>query len=223
MLDKIPFVTSERALVQMAYNDCVYAWLLLNSHYNEIESHNYIYKADFTQSMIADDVNLTRQTVSKRLKALINQSQEDGNVVLIKEYKDYYILPNFKPFQYLDGETTLNLLRLPFKKEIEEIIKVYAWLLEEKQVKEKEGKSLMISEREILRAFNHSEGNKQAYNRIKGILTVLQGAGIVKFRTLSPQKNDKGQFYGKSFQIYEVNKKADREWLDRNKKQEEIK
>ena len=42
----IPFRTEDIILKELAYNDCVYAWLLLHSHYNPEESHNYIYKEE---------------------------------------------------------------------------------------------------------------------------------------------------------------------------------
>lgn len=43
MLNKINFVVNENKLREMAYGDTIYAWLLLHSHYDETEDHNYIY------------------------------------------------------------------------------------------------------------------------------------------------------------------------------------
>jgi len=48
MVNHINFVVNENKLKEMAYGDTVYAWLLLHSHYNPDENHNYIYKKDFT-------------------------------------------------------------------------------------------------------------------------------------------------------------------------------
>jgi hypothetical protein len=48
---------------------------------------------------------------------------------------------------------------------------------------------------------------------MKFILTILQGAGIVKFRTLLPRQNENGQWVGKQMEVYEVNKRASDEWL----------
>ena len=48
MLRKINFVNNEQKLKEMAYGDTVYAWLLLHSHYDPDEEHNYIYKNEFT-------------------------------------------------------------------------------------------------------------------------------------------------------------------------------
>lgn len=48
----IPFRTESAFLKKLAYNDCVYAWLLLHSHFNKNERHNYIYKNEFTFKQI---------------------------------------------------------------------------------------------------------------------------------------------------------------------------
>ena len=44
MLKQIYFVSNEQKLREIAYGDAVYAWLLLHSHYDPDEEHNYIYK-----------------------------------------------------------------------------------------------------------------------------------------------------------------------------------
>ena len=64
MLRKINFVTNEQKLKEIAYGDTVYAWLLLHSHYDPDEEHNYIYKNEFTYEMIGKDIGRTRQTIS---------------------------------------------------------------------------------------------------------------------------------------------------------------
>lgn len=71
MLRKINFVTNEQKLKEIAYGDTVYAWLLLHSHYDPDEEHNYIYKNEFTYEMIGKDIGRTRQTISKRFKELL--------------------------------------------------------------------------------------------------------------------------------------------------------
>jgi hypothetical protein len=98
----------------------------------------------------------------------------------------YYILPCFRDFQKLDSETVLNLFRLCGKSRREELIKTYAWLLKKNSKKEKE-----ISFEDMINAFGHSKGNEQTYNRYKDILTTLQGAGLIKFRT-SLLRTEKG-------------------------------
>ena len=77
MLKQIYFVSNEQKLREMAYGDSVYAWLLLHSHYDPDENHNYIYKKDFTFVDIAADIGKTRQTVSKRFNALLELSKKE--------------------------------------------------------------------------------------------------------------------------------------------------
>jgi hypothetical protein len=48
VLTEIKFVTQSKKLIEMAYSDTIYAWLLLHSHYDPDEHHNYIYQKDFT-------------------------------------------------------------------------------------------------------------------------------------------------------------------------------
>jgi hypothetical protein len=48
MQNKIPFRTSTPILQKLAYNDCVYAWLLVHSYEDKNEFHSYIYKDSFT-------------------------------------------------------------------------------------------------------------------------------------------------------------------------------
>lgn len=216
MTRQINFVVSQQELEDMAYGDAIYAWLLLHSHYDVGEDHNYIYKKDFTYEMIGKDIGRSRQTVSKRFKellALCNKEERAGRKDLIVDMGKYYILPCFRDFQKLDSETVLNLFRLCGKSRREELIKTYAWLLKKNSKKEKE-----ISFEDMINAFGHSKGNEQTYNRYKDILTTLQGAGLIKFRT-SLLRTEKGQ-YGKTIYIYEVNKKANLEWLDKKGEQD---
>lgn len=48
MQNKIPFSVESDKLKRLAYNDCVYAWLLVHSFENKGEHHCYIYKNSFT-------------------------------------------------------------------------------------------------------------------------------------------------------------------------------
>lgn len=116
----------------MAYGDTIYAWLLLHSHYNEMEDHNYIYKKDFSYTEIGKDIHRTRQTVSTRFNALLGKRDDIGKPLIYYEEKSKaYILPSFREFEKLDAETILNLFWLCGEgdtKRKEELIKTYAWI-----------------------------------------------------------------------------------------------
>lgn len=102
MLSSIPFVVNEIKLREMAYSDSIYAWLLLHSHYDEVQKHNYIYERDFTFIEIANDIHKNRNTVSKRFKELLALSDNGKAIGKALIYYDKnnkcYILPNFKEF-----------------------------------------------------------------------------------------------------------------------------
>lgn len=212
MLAKINFVVNKTKLKELAYNDSIYAWLLLHSHYNPDEDHNYIYEKEFTFTQIGKDIHRTRQTVSTRFKDLLNSNSSNTKDFLVYDSSSkVYLLPCFKDFEKLDAETVLNLFWLygqgnPSHKE--ELIKTYAWL--KRQIKEKNKE---ISYNDMIKAFGHTKGNEQTYQRYKDIMTTLQGAGLIKFRT-DLNRNAKGQ-YDKTFYIYQVNEKASKEWLDK--------
>lgn len=187
MQNKIPFTTNTDDLKRLAYNDCIYAWLLVHSHENKDQYHSYIYKNDFTFQQIAKDTHRSRQTVSRRFKEML--ITEDNPLGFIKEVtycgQKAYKLPYTNPFQYLHGETVIKLLNLPLKDQKEELIKTLAYILEKKKQKSKENsKNFCVTAKEIIETFGHSVGHKQTYERIRLNLTVLQGAGIIKFKTI---------------------------------------
>jgi hypothetical protein len=216
-IKKIPFRTEGEILINLQYNDCVYAWLLLHSHYDPNEDHNYIYKDDFSFNDIAKDIGRSRQTVSRRFKELLQETEtKEGDIIppIVRERDKYYIIPCSKDFSSLHSDTVIKLLRLPIKEQKEELIKTYAFLLKKKREANKEGyDSFNISHKQIIEEFGHSTGHKQTYDRVRAILTILQGAGIIKFRTVEGIQNSKGDFTGTQMWIYEINDKASDEWL----------
>lgn len=216
MTQKINFVVNQSKLKEMAYGDSIYAWLLLHSYYDENEDHNYIYKNSFTFTEIGQDIHKTRQTVSRRFKELLESNSGTGkDLIYYDAHSQAYILPSFREFEKLDSDTVLNLFWLcgqGDKKRKEELIKTYAWL--KKQYK---NGNKSISFEDLINAFGHSAGNAQAYSRFKDILTTLQGAGLIKFRTdLNNYRNKNGTF-DKTLYVYQVNDKASKEWIDKKK------
>lgn len=207
----IPFRTEDIILKELAYNDCVYAWLLLHSHYNPEESHNYIYKEEINFSNVATMIHRSRQTVSKRFKKLI----EDGIVQqCIYNGKVCYKMHYFKDFESLHGPTVCQLLCLPVDKQKEGIVKTYALLLKKKRIALREGhRSFSTSSKEILTSLGLSATHIKQYDDMRAILTILQGAGIIKFKTTVFEKRTDGTFVPPQMIIYEVNDKASDEWL----------
>ena len=206
----IPFTTNTEKYKKLAYNDCVYAWLLAHSYEDKKEYHCYIYKESFTFEKIGKDINRTRQTVGKRFKELI-----DANLIVEKKVcgKTAFLMPYSNPFEYIDTETAVKLLALPLKEQKEELIKTLSYILKKKTQANLEKKSnFTITSKEILEEFGHSIGNEQSYQRIRMNLTVLQGAGIIKFKTIN-YNDQKGM--PPVMVVYQVNStgRASDEWL----------
>lgn len=211
MRNHINFRTEEAFMKNLAYSDNVYAWLLLHSYYNPDEKHNYIYKEDINFVKIATATHRSRQTISKRFNTLL-----DENIISEHKYngKKCYKIPYYKDFEELDGETTFLLLCLPIKETKEELIKTYAFLLKKKRIADYEDKrAFYVSSAEILEEFGHSLGHKDSYERVRGILTILQGAGIIKFKTILPEQKGDGSWVGPQMEVYEIHQKASDEWL----------
>ena len=135
MQNKIPFSVEPDKLKRLAYNDCVYAWLLVHSFENKGEYHCYIYKNSFTFQQIAKDIHRSRQTVSRRFNELLRTEDNPFGFITEDIYcgEKVYKLPYSNPFQYLHGETVIKLLNLPLKDQKEELIKTLAYLLKKKK------------------------------------------------------------------------------------------
>lgn len=211
LLKNIYFRTDEHMLKKMAYSDCVYAWLLLHSHYIEGERHNYIYKNEFTFKQIAADLHRHRDTVSKRFKVLIKEG-----IIFESEYnrKKVYKMTHSDVFEKLHGLTVLRLLTLPIKEQREELIKTYAFLLKRKREAEKAGENgFYTSANDIILAFGHSNGNTQIFDSVRLNLTVLQGAGIIEFEITPFYQHPDGTIDPSQMFVYKVNNKASDKWL----------
>lgn len=211
LLQNVKFRTEDFVIKTLAYSDSVYAWLLLHSHFQREEKYNYIYKDEINFSEMSLYMTKTRKTISKRFNSLIE-------LEILREFDNNgrkgYKMPYFSDFETLDGLTVYRLITLPLKDQKEEIIKTYALLLKKKREFEKNNESTFLySVTQLIKDLGRSPSNKQIYERIRGILTILQGAGIIKFRVLLREQTINGQWIGPRMEIYEVNNKASEEWL----------
>lgn len=206
ILNKIYFPVSEEDLKRMSYTDSVYAWLLLHSKFNQSENWNYIYKKEFSIASLARECKLARNTIKSRLQKLVDEK-------FILDFEDHYKLPHFTWTEQLHGRTTLALIRLTLdRKTVEELVKTYAFVLNKYNHKLQIGEDkIVLSYKELIETFGHSTGHKKTYDRFVTILTILQGAGILKTSTQLRRIN------GLTFSfivIEEVKYQADERWID---------
>lgn len=186
MQEKIPYRVSEADFKRLAYKDRVYAWLLAHAYCSQNEYHSYIYKDSFTYTQIGKDIHRSSKTISRHIQKLINDGYLYEQTVL---GKNVFIIPYSSPFEYIDGETVIALIRMiPNEKtgSMEDLINVLAYVLSKKHKANQEGKSSFeISAKELIKAFGHSVGHEETYQLMRCNLTILQGAGIIKFKTIN--------------------------------------
>lgn len=66
-----------------------------------------------------------------------------------------------------------------------------------------------------METFGHSASHSKQYENMRAIFTILQGAGIIKFKTTSFEKREDGTILPPQMIVYEVNDKASDEWLEK--------
>ena len=207
ILKTIPYPSEQEKLLKIADRDTVFAWLLLKSNFNQNEHWNYIYKRDVVISRIAEDLGRSRQWAAKKLKRLIGEG-------IVEDMGDHYRLPHTNKYQKLDGETVLNLLKIyDIFQNPEEVINLFVYLVDQwEKCKKTNEQSFLITPKWLLQYFGKPTNHSSQYNHMKGMLTLLQGAGIVKFRTTICVS--RGLQY-KALEVYEVFNHATQDWLDK--------
>ena len=134
--------------------------------------------------------------MSKRIKELLK-------IGMIKEdiKNGGYLIPTFINFQRIDCEVIYKLIFLSSTdSQKEELIKTFVWL--RRQFLDDNKK---ISYTDLINAFGHSRGNEETYDRYKNILTTLQDAGLIKFRTDFSNYRGINGMYEKTLYIYQIN------------------
>lgn len=179
--DNIVFPSSIEDLKQLEYSDDILAWWIL--HF----AQGTVRKSDFTYTKISQDIGISRQTASNRFQHLINRKNNRGFLVEKKDNYCTYTLSFLNKTQLLNKKTVEKLLETNKNNKNEELIKTLAYLLEKKQ---QNMLPFKITIKEILTNFGHSIGNVTAYNRIRKNLDILQGAGIIKFKTVNYDNRD---------------------------------
>ena len=76
--------------------------------------------------------------------------------------------------------------------------------------------SFSTSSKEILQAYGSSASHNKKYENMRAIFTLLQGAGIIKFKTTSYERRSDGTVMPPQMIVYEVNDKASDEWLEKD-------
>ena len=174
-LNKIPYPINDKDLINLFHHDVVYTWLLLHSHFNDAECHNYIYKKEFTIVSIARSCGKNRNTVTNHIKKL----KEEG---YITDCGDYYLLKHYTNFLYLHGKTLYGLITLQINDEMREgVITAYAYLWNwfSNESKYKEQPILKTSFTDLGKKLGLGMGHNTDYDKLRTIITILCGAELL--------------------------------------------
>ena len=162
-------------------NERIYIYLLLKSKRRPdgTETHRYVEK--MTNQKIAEDLGLSRNTVGKRLKDLIDFGYVtvDGKYYLVPKTDYYTLIP----------EETLDFL-LNYIENKDKIIKLYIILYEYFN----NGTTFSMIDLHKELGYNLSKDGKPISNNskhIRTLLMILSEAGLIKYK-IYEGRNDKG-------------------------------
>lgn len=104
-------------MISSHYYDTLYGYLQMMSHWDGIKGHSrYVYKKSINYSRMAEDLNLSRQTVSKRFNSMLEgtKQQENSDIPpLIRLSEDglrYELIALESNLAMLVPQTTLEVL-----------------------------------------------------------------------------------------------------------------
>ena len=205
-LNKIPYPAREEELVQLFYHDIVYAWLLLHSHFSQEETHNYIYKKDFSCTSIGRSCHKNRNTVATHIKKLVNEG-------FLKDCGEYYTMPHFPRFQYLHDKTIFGLITLQLNKEIlDGTISAYAylWNLYDFEKQHTDNPVFRMSMTQLGKHLGLTMTHNSSYDKIRTIITILSGAGLIEYHVIDVHNTP---LQLSTLEFTKVNWKAKEDWL----------
>ena len=154
------------------YCDYVYCYLQVNSLFDEEGGFRYILKKDCKYTMVARDLNMTRQTASDKIKKLIQLG-------LVKEEDHRYILVNLdKTLAELVPYTTLRILTSTVK---DKVISVFVYFLV--RFRAEHQKPFIFTMKQVKTVVGIGESRSTDYI-VTDILTVLSKLGLIKYEKL---------------------------------------
>lgn len=164
-------VPNETAITaQKNYNDILYCYLQVNSQLDKEKNYRYILKKDVRQAKLAEVLGYTRQTISKKMKHLL----EAG--LLIEHEKDYELVVLDKKGAFLIQVDTLRKMVNTFN---ERTITIYVYLANRYFANNSQGFSFSIAH---LKEISGLSITTQSNNVIvTDILEILQKLGLIEY------------------------------------------
>lgn len=176
----VPNVKEQFFLSDKDCDERLYVYLLLKSKRNDKNSETHRFMSKKSYEEIAADLGMSRQTVGKHMKTLINKGY------VIKETK-YYKVPKADYYSLIPTDTLDFLLNYIENKE--RIIKLYIVLFDYYNLK----KSFIM--KDLHEALGYAMPNNKPISKnsthIRTLMMLLSEAGLVKYeiKTRTNSKN----------------------------------
>ena len=181
-------------MASINYYDTLYGYLQAMSKWDGIVGHpRFVYKKSINYSRIANDLNLSRQTVSKRFNLMLEGSdarkENDSIPPLIRLSEDkskYELIALETSLAMLVPQSTLEVLVAALN---DNAISVYVYLFNRYYANRK--KEFRFSYDELKNAVgiaSNSNGNNYI---ITGILFILSRIGLLDYRTVTVVKENR--------------------------------
>lgn len=159
------------------YCDMLYCYMQVKSDFDEQKKERYILKKDWKHAAVARDLSLSRQTVSNKLKQMIE-------LKLIEELDDRYIIITLpKEIAELLPFETMRILTNTVK---ENVISVFIYLLIRYRAEKKE---FPFTLRQVKVFIGLGESRSNDYI-ITDILLVLERLGLLQYELRTERQVD---------------------------------
>lgn len=192
--------SNERYTANKNYSDILYGYLQNISVLDEALGMRYIEKKDIKYTKIAEDLGVTRQTVSKKFNSLI----EEGLLSFDGSSKRYYLLVLEAELATLLPSDTVKILCNTLQ---ERCLSVLAYLL---KTYIQHGSQACEVNLEVIKGYvGLSKTNRGSNNEIiRDIFLVLSKLGLIKFKAEKALDQATGG-YKTRYVLEEVNNKVD--------------
>ena len=179
----IPF--GEEFMKDKKVNDNIYAYFQIKSYLTK-DRQRYVYKKDATATAIQSyfeekQLNISLSTVKrnialfKKIKLITESKRVDE---FGKEQSIYLLKDDFKFFAYVPLDTLTYLANTA----TENVIKIYAYLLNKYEFKAKTNDTYIFTKKELLEAIGYSTDNNRSYKIISDIILCLDNNGLIEYK-----------------------------------------
>lgn len=183
-------------IIAKGHNDKVYAYLQSMSKWTPGTSFRYVYKTEINQKKMAEELGMTQSAISKAIKRMIINPEDEKSYQLIEDNKSHYSLPEAKKgvlYYLVDNKLNYEMATLNgLTKDCLKVYGVVAYLYDRDGAKAHVYKSYILDK---LGMANTGQNLKKVW----GILNTLVNIGLIELDSVvEPGK------YGKDNVRYDI-------------------